>query len=107
MVSIHKKQKREYMKISNPVRTTATRGESMNYKQSDLPLTLKHGETLTLDDGTTIRFESNGEAKDIMINDSFAPAVTLFPANDFTHEAGGKTIKMTAAFEDALEISQV
>lgn len=76
----------------------------MNYKESDLPLTLRHGEMLTLDDGSTIRFESNGEAKDIMINESFTPAVTLFPSNDFLYESGGKTIKMTAAFEDALEL---
>ncbi|SKA94764.1 hypothetical protein SAMN02745704_02616 [Paucidesulfovibrio gracilis DSM 16080] len=78
----------------------------MSYKESDLPLTLKHGEMLTLDDGTTIRFESNGEAKDVMINESFAPAVTLFPSNDFFHDYAGGTIKMTAAFEDALEISK-
>jgi hypothetical protein len=84
-----------------------TGDESMNFKESDLPLSLKHGEMLTLDNGSTIRFESNGEAKDIMINEDFSPAVTLFPSNDFFYEAGGKKYKMTAAFEDILEITKV
>lgn len=79
----------------------------MNFKESDLPLSLKHGEMLVMDDGSTIRFESNGEAKDIMINEDFAPAITLFPANDFFYEAGGAKIKMTANFEDSLEIVKV
>lgn len=76
----------------------------MEFTETDLPVTLHHGELLTLADGTTVRFESNGEAKDVMINDSFQPAVTLFPANDFIHETSGNKYKMTATFEDALEI---
>ncbi len=76
------------------------------YTQKDIPFTLKHGEILTFDDGTTVRFESNGEAKDIMVNDDFAPAITLFPANDYMLAAGGKNFKLTALFEDALEVSE-
>ncbi len=79
----------------------------MNYTEADLPLTLHHGEILTLPDGTTVRFESNGEAKDIMLGDSWTPAITLFPANDYFVEAGGNKYKCTATFEDALEISKV
>lgn len=75
-----------------------------SYTQSNIPFTLKHGEILTLDDGTTVRFESNGEAKDIMINEDFSPAITLFPANDFLVEASGKKFKLTATFEDAVDI---
>ena len=76
-----------------------------SYSQKDLPLTLHHGEILTFDDGTSVRFESNGEAKNIMVNDDFSPATTLFPANDFILSASGKSFKMTAKFEGALDIS--
>ena len=76
----------------------------MEYTEKDLPLKLHHGEFLTLADGTVVRFESNGEAKDIMINDSWTPAITLFPANDFIIEAGGNKYKCTAAFEDVVDI---
>lgn len=77
-----------------------------SYNQKDVPLTLKHGEILTFDDGTTVRFEANGEAKDIMVNDDFAPAMTLFPANDFILSASGANYKLTANFEDALDVSE-
>ncbi len=77
-----------------------------SYTQKDIPLTLKHGETLTLEDGTTVRFESNGEAKDILLNEDFSPAISLFPACDFMVQASGKSFKLTATFEDALEICE-
>ncbi|MEF2145937.1 MAG: hypothetical protein V3573_10860 [Desulfovibrionaceae bacterium] len=70
-------------------------------------MTLRHGELLTLGDGTTVRFESNGEAKDIMVNEDFSPACTLFPSCDFSLQAGGATYKMTATFEDAVEIVKI
>ncbi len=78
-----------------------------NYTQNDIPLTLKHGENLILDDGTTVRFESNGEAKDIMLNEDFSPAISLFPACDFLVQSSDKSFKLTATFEDALEICEV
>lgn len=77
-----------------------------DYSQKDIPLTMKHGEILTFDDGTSVRFEANGEAKNIMVNDDFSPAITLFPANDFILSASGSNFKMTAKFEDALDIVQ-
>ncbi|MGE4504274.1 MAG: hypothetical protein AB7D51_02925 [Desulfovibrionaceae bacterium] len=77
-----------------------------DYLQKDIPLALHHGEILTLDDGTTVRFESNGEAKDIMINDSFSPATTLFPACDFVVQASGKSFKLTATFDDCVEVAE-
>ena len=79
----------------------------MNYTEADLPLSLHHGEILTLADGTTVRFESNGEAKDIMLGDSWSPAVTLFPSNDYIVETGGSKVKCTATFEDALDICKL
>lgn len=72
------------------------------YSEADLPAEVHHGELVTLSDGTTVRFESNGEAKDVMINDSFSPAVTLFPGNDFEFEAHGDKFKITCSFEDSM-----
>lgn len=77
------------------------------YKESDLPLEFHHGEILTLSDGTTVRFESNGEAKDVMINDSFTPEVTLFPGNEFQFNAHGEMFCVTCTFEDSMKISKV
>ncbi|WP_147820580.1 hypothetical protein [Salidesulfovibrio onnuriiensis] len=76
------------------------------FKESDLPLEFHHGELLTLSDGTTVRFESNGEAKDIMLNDGFAPAATLFPGNEFCFEAHGDRFCMTCTFEDSVTIAK-
>lgn len=76
----------------------------MDYTAKDLPLRLHHGEMLTLPAGTLIRFESNGEAKDIMLNDDWSPAITLFPACDYVVQDGGIQYKCTALFEDALDI---
>ncbi|GAB6177996.1 hypothetical protein JCM16814_28870 [Desulfobaculum senezii] len=78
----------------------------MEYKESDLPVEIHHGEILTLDDGTALRFESNGEAKDVFLGDAWSPTVQLFPANEHTFEAGGKTFKLTALFEDALKVEK-
>ncbi|WP_243545410.1 hypothetical protein [Pseudodesulfovibrio tunisiensis] len=77
-----------------------------NYNEADLPVDVHHGEMVTLNDGTTIRFESNGEAKNVMINDDFAPAATLFPGNEFTVQAGGNSFCMTCSFEDSMKIEK-
>jgi hypothetical protein len=76
------------------------------YTEKDLPVTLHHGELLTLDDGTSVRFDSNGEAKDVMINDSFTPACTLFPGNEYSFQAGGNTYKLTCTFEDNMRVEK-
>jgi len=74
------------------------------YKQTDIPCTICHGEFLTFDDGHTVRFESNGEAKDIFFGDEWTASVQLFPANSYEFEAAGKRFKLTALFEDGLQI---
>ncbi|MBN2140804.1 MAG: hypothetical protein PHV85_01075 [Desulfovibrionaceae bacterium] len=78
-----------------------------NFTEADIPVDIKHGETITLSDGTTVRFDSNGEAKDVMLNDDWSPAVTLFPGNDFELQAGGKAFKLTCGFDDSLRIEKV
>lgn len=78
-----------------------------NFTEADLPVDVHHGEMITLADGTTVRFESNGEAKDIMVNDSFNAACTLFPGNDFIVEAGGSKYKVTCEFGDVMHVAKV
>lgn len=77
------------------------------YTEADLPVVVHHGEMLTMKDGTTVRFDSNGEAKDVMINDSFMPACTLFPGNEYLFQAGGNTYKATCTFEDNMRVEKV
>ena len=72
----------------------------MEYKESDLPVTLKETETLTLDDGTVVRFEESGGARDVMINDEWSPRVTLFPTADYILECGGQSYKLVAGDTD-------
>lgn len=75
--------------------------------QRNLPCTICHGEMIDVGGGVTVRFESNGEAKDVFLSDGFAPVVQLFPANDYEFEAGGKKVKLTAMFEDALQLEYI
>jgi len=70
----------------------------------DIPRALHHGEMMHLDGGIKLRFESNGEAKDIFFGDEWTASVQLFPANTHEFQCGGKTIKLTAQFEDALMV---
>jgi len=77
------------------------------YTQNDLPLDLHHGEVLSLADQTTIRFESNGEAKDVMVNDSFAPTVTLFPGNEYVVRASDGEYRLTCTFEDCMRVEKM
>lgn len=77
------------------------------YTEADLPVDVHHGEVMTLGDSTTVRFESNGEAKDVMVNDSFAPAVTLFPGNEYLLETGQGRYKLTCTFDDCMHIEKM
>ena len=76
----------------------------MQYSEKDLPVRLHDGEMLAMDDGTVVRWESNGEAKAIFVGDSFEPSFELFPGQDQVISAGGKDLVLTAFFEDALEV---
>ena len=77
-----------------------------NYTEADLPVDVGHGEMVTLADGTTVRFESNGEAKNIMVNDGFEPACTLFPGNDFTVETAQGNYVVTCEFGDIMHVKK-
>lgn len=77
-----------------------------SFTEADLPVTVHHGEMVELADGTTVRFESNGEAKNVMVNDGFEPAVTLFPGNDYTVETGQGDYKVTCDFGDCMTIAK-
>lgn len=77
------------------------------YRESDLPLELGDGEILYLDDGSSIRFEANGEAKDIFFGASFERDVELFPDCDYTHEVGGNSYKLTALMTNHLKVEKV
>ena len=76
-----------------------------NFTEAELPVSIDHEQMVTLNDGTTIRFETNGEAKDVYVGDAFCANVQLFPGNDYFVEAGGKSFKVTAEFEDVITVS--
>lgn len=78
----------------------------MEYSEKDLPVRLHDGELLSLDGGTVLRWESNGEAKAVFVGDSFEPSFELFPGQDQSVDAEGKTFVLTAFFEDALEVKR-
>ncbi|OBQ45816.1 hypothetical protein [Halodesulfovibrio spirochaetisodalis] len=50
----------------------------MTFTHKDLPMVLRETELLTLEDGTQVRFESNGGAHDIFINDEWTSRASLF-----------------------------
>jgi len=78
-----------------------------DYSQKDLPVTMHYEDLLRLDDGTTIRFDVNGEGKDIMLNDDFGAACELYPGNEFTVSAGGRDFHLTTGFEDTISVEAV
>jgi hypothetical protein len=78
----------------------------MNYTEVDLPVTLHHGELLTFADGSELRWESNGEAKVVFVNDGFTPLAEIFPGNELDFEAGGNHFRLSAKFEDDLIVER-
>jgi hypothetical protein len=72
----------------------------MEYRESDLPVILKETEYVILSDGTQVRFEESGGARDIMINDEWTPRATIFPDNEYILETGAGTYRLTAGFLD-------
>ncbi len=70
------------------------------YTQQDLPVHIHTEDLVRLDDGTTIRYETSGEAKDIMLNDDFNAACQLFPGNEFIVNAGGKDFRISTSYEE-------
>jgi hypothetical protein len=74
------------------------------YSQKDLPVTMHPDDLLRLDDGTAVRWETSGEAKDIMLNDDFNAAYQLFPDCDWTLEAGGKSFRISTGEDDVIHV---
>ena len=71
----------------------------MDYQESDLPVVLQEGDTVRLADGTTVRFDESGGARDVMINDEFNSRCTLFPTMDYELDAGS-SYRLTAGDMD-------
>lgn len=70
------------------------------YTQSDLPVRIHPDDLVRFDDGSTVRYETSGEAKDIMLNDDFNAACQLFPGNDFVISAGGKDFRISTGYDE-------
>lgn len=77
------------------------------YMQKDLPVTMHPDDLLRLDDGTAVRWETSGEAKDIMLNDDFNAACQLFPGCDYVLSAGGKDFRISTGYEDVIKVEAV
>ncbi|MEZ0576012.1 hypothetical protein [Halodesulfovibrio aestuarii] len=54
----------------------------MTFTYKDLPLVLRETELLTLKDGTQLRFESNGGAQEVFVNDEWTSRASLFQGMD-------------------------
>ena len=78
----------------------------MQYAEKDLPVRLADGEILVLDNGSELRWESNGEAKAVFVGDSFEPTVELFPGQEEPLAVGEKSYLLTAFCENALEVKK-
>jgi hypothetical protein len=78
-----------------------------DYTESNLPVTMHPDDLLRLNDGTTIRFDINGEGKDIMLNDDFGAACELYPGNEFIVSAGGRDFRVSTDFEENIKVAAV
>lgn len=76
----------------------------MSYSERDLPVHLRDGDILVLDDGTEVRWESSGEAKAVFLGSDFEPLMEIFPGQEESVNIGGKFFTLTASFEDDLEV---
>ena len=78
-----------------------------DYSQKDLPVRMHPDDLLRLDSGTTIRFDINGEGKDIMLNDDFGAACELYPGNEFIVSSGGRDFRISTDFEETVLVEAV
>lgn len=78
-----------------------------DYTQNDLPVKMHPDDLLRFDDGTTLRYETSGEAKDLMLNDDFNAACQLFPGCDYTLSAGGKDFRVSTGDEENILVEAV
>ncbi|WP_290919501.1 hypothetical protein [Halodesulfovibrio sp.] len=66
----------------------------MTFTYKDLPVVLHETELLTLKDGTQLRFESNGGAQEVFLNDDWTSCASLFQGMDHNLNAGGEQIHL-------------
>jgi hypothetical protein len=78
----------------------------MSYTEDDLPVEITENEYVRLSDGTEVRFEENGGARDVMISGDFAPRATLFPGNGYELECAGCKFLLMAT-DAALAVSKM
>lgn len=77
------------------------------YTQKDLPVRMHPDDLLRLDDGTSVRWETSGEAKDIMLNDDFSAACQLYPGGEFIVSAGGRDFRVSTDFAEDILVEAV
>ncbi|WP_338010256.1 hypothetical protein [Desulfocurvibacter africanus] len=94
-------------KCARGERQTINQECAMEFKENDLPIELHHEDSVRLGGGETIRFEANGEAKDVFIGDAFTPTIQLFPDTDYTFNSGDKQYQVRAHFEDKLSVKRL
>ena len=68
----------------------------MDYSEANLPVEIVEGDVVTLADGTTVRYEENGGARDVMLGGDWSPTCSLFPSNTHNLVAGGKSYTLLA-----------
>ena len=54
----------------------------MTFTYKDLPVVLRETEMVTLKDGTQLRFEANGGAQEVFVNDEWTSRASLFQGMD-------------------------
>jgi hypothetical protein len=74
------------------------------YSEENLPVTIHPEDLVRFKDGTTVRFDVNGEGKDIMLNDDFTAACELYPGNEFVVSANGRNYRISTDFEDTCRV---
>lgn len=70
------------------------------YTEDNLPVQIHPDDLVRFNDGTTVRYETSGEAKDIMLNDDFNAAAQLFPGCDHMLSIGGKQFRISTGYEE-------
>ncbi|ABM28017.1 hypothetical protein [Nitratidesulfovibrio vulgaris] len=77
----------------------------MEYTERDLPLSLNEAEVVVLSDGTQVRFEESGGARDVFINDEWSARAQLFPGAEYLLETPSGNYLLTAG-ESTLEVKR-
>ena len=68
----------------------------MTFTHKDLPMVLRETELLTLNDGTQLRYESNGGAHDVFVNDEWSARASLFQGMAHDMETNSGLVRLTS-----------